>query len=60
MSDSLKDLQKQVKLQKERRKARYQLARKLGFSSAEATMLQGRSEDAIRKLAEQKKKQVSK
>ncbi len=57
---TLDDLKKATRSDTQRRKERYQLARDLGFSSQEATRLQGRSEESIRRLAQEKKKQEGK
>ncbi len=59
---TLDDLKKATRSDTQRRHQRYQLARELGFSSQEATRLQGRSEESIRRLANlnSKKKQEGK
>ncbi len=57
---TLDDLKNATKSDTQRRQKRYQLARDLGCSSQEATRLQGRSEESIRRLAQEKKKQEGK
>lgn len=57
---TLESLEAQVLKQQEARKERYNLARELGFSAAEANILQNRSADNIRKLAEERKAQETK
>ena len=60
MEYTLEDLEAQAAAQYERLKARlrrhYHLARELGFSSAEAVILQSKSENVIRALARERKR----
>lgn len=60
---TLDDLEKQTEIAKEelsnRLKRNYELARQLGFSAVEASLLKGRSEETIRRLAEERKAQTS-
>lgn len=55
----LTELDKMAKAATEKKrcqmKARYRYARNLGFSSAEAVILQGKSEDIIKRLADERK-----
>ena len=59
MEYTLEQLEVEAEAQRERVKARlkkgYHLARELGFSSAEAAVLQGKSEDLVRSLALERK-----
>jgi hypothetical protein len=57
MSDkeiTLNDLTEAVEKIKQRIKARYDLARELGFSAQESQILQNKSEETIRRLANER------
>lgn len=60
MDYTLEELEAKAEAQYERLKARlkrgYHLARDLGFSSAEAVVLQGKPENVIRSLARERKR----
>ena len=46
--------QRMAKKQGQQKKARYHLAKELGFSPSEAVILQNRKEETIRRLAQEK------
>ena len=56
LSDLERDANKRYEAQKARLRERYKLARDLGFSGAEAGILCLKSEDIIRRLADERKK----
>ena len=56
MSDiSIDELKAKVQEREERRKKSYGLARSLGFSGVESSLLQGKDEETIRRLAAERK-----
>ena len=55
---SINELEAKVLEREERRKKAYELARSLGFSGVEASLLQSKDEETIRRLADERKNKI--